>query len=165
MGIDVLRSTDAAWTALYFGLLEVLQADETLQQVGVNWSVMDGDRYTADPPSDNELPWIRLWPPSLPAEEEVLGQYSLVSPVRVEVVTATLNYRDHGNLWGALYDALLKENAYKGTTLALWFNALGAFDYTLRGDQPPAPWPQAGAVGGNNLRSAGAVVFRLFTDA
>jgi hypothetical protein len=167
MGIEVLRDSDAAWTALYFGLLEVLEADETLRAVGVTWSVMDGDRYSGDPASDSELPWVRLWPPSLPTDELAINEYEVVCSVRVEVVTATLDYRVHGNLWGALFNALIREKDFRGQPLDRHFADLGSYNYTLRGDQPASPWPAGSpsTPGGNNLRSSGALVFRLITDA
>jgi hypothetical protein len=162
MGIEVLRDSDAPWTTVYFSLLDVLQADETLQAVGVTWNVMEGDRFSAEEPTDAQLPWVRVWPPPLLAEEMAINEFEVACPVRFEVVTATLDYRDHGNLWGALFAAVVRQKTYQGQALDLFFNALGSYNFVIRGQDPPAPYP---APKGYNLRSTGAITFRLITDA
>jgi hypothetical protein len=166
--IDGIGKT-ALWVELYRAAWQILRADEVLQTAVKTWRIFDdeappGTMPTSLPPSgptvstwaDAELPAIQVNAPPVSAAEVAIDLMDADLLIRLDVATAGLNYADHGNLWGAIFDAFVrsKQLTFASTTVSEQLRASQCYIHSLTADQAPR------AIAGN-FESSGVLRLKL----
>ncbi len=166
---------DCPCVQIFSLLIDILQNDVVLKNVGINWRTWRGDARDAMRPTERELPWIRLTPVrtavSLSDEDSRLAVFR----VKFEIVVRGTHWNDLGNLSYYFRSALRYNRAYNGTNVLQAFRNVGAtvFDIVDSGMSPiraeatiPEPsQPGGGPDGPADQVSVGMISFQVFETA